>query len=162
MEKKGMEKMRIGRLYPSPAEPSPKVVELIEARGHPNITALHRTTLEITKETNLTIKGTCIVAIGATKGAADLSPAFKELVRMGGSLTLRLKVESMIFEIHGRGSKELELSHPTDIVCRKSSYHCPRTVMIKADRSASDIPRPMVQALRDPDKIVRIELEAFL
>ncbi|MBS7627988.1 DUF371 domain-containing protein, partial [Candidatus Bathyarchaeota archaeon] len=64
-----------------------KSLEIIEAHGHPNITALHRTTLEITKERKLTPRASCIVAVGATKGAADLSPSFRELVRMGGFIT---------------------------------------------------------------------------
>ncbi|MEM2925952.1 MAG: DUF371 domain-containing protein [Candidatus Bathyarchaeia archaeon] len=134
----------------------------MEAHGHPNITALHRTTLEITKEKKLTPKGTCIVAVGATKGAADLSPSFRELVRMGGFVTLRLKVDDMIFEVHGKGAKELELSHPTDIVCRKSSYICQRTLMIDADKAACDVPRRMVEMLKDPAKTIRIELEASI
>lgn len=68
----------------------------------------------------------------------------------------------MIFEVHGKGAKELELSHPTDIVCRKSSYICQRTLMIDADKAACDVPRRMVEMLKDPAKTIRIELEASI
>ncbi|HIP58595.1 MAG TPA: DUF371 domain-containing protein, partial [Archaeoglobus profundus] len=35
--------------------------EVITAWGHPNITAKHRTTLEITKDEELSIRGDCII-----------------------------------------------------------------------------------------------------
>ncbi|RLI33421.1 DUF371 domain-containing protein, partial [Candidatus Bathyarchaeota archaeon] len=39
-------------------------------------------------------------------------------------------------------------THPSDLVVRKSSYICPRTLMIHADKAAADLPRKMVEALK--------------
>ncbi|RLF17024.1 MAG: DUF371 domain-containing protein, partial [Thermoprotei archaeon] len=39
-----------------------EIVEEIIAWGHPNIRALHRSTMEITKEPYVTPRGDCIIA----------------------------------------------------------------------------------------------------
>ncbi|MEM2907042.1 MAG: DUF371 domain-containing protein, partial [Candidatus Odinarchaeota archaeon] len=51
--------------------------ERLTARGHPNITATHKTTFEFTKEESITIKATCIVGVKASKGLPDFSEKFK-------------------------------------------------------------------------------------
>ena len=53
------------------------LTETIRCRGHRNVLSLHAGTFMITKDLHLTCKGDCIIAVGADKGAADLSPAFR-------------------------------------------------------------------------------------
>ena len=40
-------------------------MEIVIARGHPNIRATHKTTLEVTKEKELSPRGDCIIGICA-------------------------------------------------------------------------------------------------
>ena len=54
------------------------VTVVFSAHGHENIQATHTTTFEITKEATLTKQGDCIMAVEATKGAADLPTEFKD------------------------------------------------------------------------------------
>ena len=58
-----------------------RVVEGLEAWGHPNISARNRTTFEFTKENHLTPRGDCIVGIRANKGARDLALEFKTVAK---------------------------------------------------------------------------------
>ena len=140
-----------------------RVVEEIRAYGHPNIRATHRSTLEITKEENLTPRGDCIIAIKANKGLYELSNEFKKIVRKDGSkIKLIIEVEGLKEEITGYGSSKLTLNHPTDIVCRKSSYTCSRTLMIKANKAAIDLNREIIKKLKNPDTLVKIILIAEL
>ena len=140
-----------------------RVVEEIRAYGHPNIRATHRSTLEITKEENLTPRGDCIIAIKANKGLYELSNEFKKIVRKDGSkIKLIIEVEGLKEEITGYGSSKLTLNHPTDIVCRKSSYTCSRTLMIKANKAAIDLNREIIKKLKNPDTPVKITLIAEL
>jgi hypothetical protein len=140
-----------------------RVVEVIEASGHPKIRASHTTTLEITKDADLTERGDCIVATSASKGAADLSPEFSKLVKNNaGRLALTIKVANRSETITGRGDRRLLLSHPTDLVVRKSDYVCPRTLMVRADRSASDLSREFVRVLRDRSSRIVVEIVAEL
>jgi len=56
------------------------------------------------------------------------------------------------------GSPKLILSHPTDMVVRKSSYVCDRTLAVKADKAACDLSRKLVEKLRNPRQKVKITL----
>jgi len=140
-----------------------RVVEVIEASGHPKIRASHTTTLEITKEADLTERGDCIVATSASKGAADLSREFSKLVKNNAArVALTIKVANRYETVTGRGDGRLLLSHPTDLVVRKSGYVCPRTLMVQADRSASDLSREFVKVLRDQSSRIVVEIVAEL
>ena len=125
-----------------------KLTETFTARGHRNIRATHRTTLEITKEADLTPRGDCIVAVGSEKGAADLNRELVEALKRGAEATLVIEAGGVTETVRGRGDPRITLTHPTDIVVRKSLYVDSRTLMVEADKSASDLSRELVEALR--------------
>jgi hypothetical protein len=136
-----------------------KVTETIYAHGHPNISAKHRTTLEITTREDLTLRGDCVIAVGSNKGVEQLSEPFKELAKKENStITLVIKVDKQIETIRGCGSPRLTFSHPDDLVARKSGYYSDRTIMIKADKAAIDLNRKLVELLKNPEKEVEITL----
>ena len=140
-----------------------RVVELVQASGHPKVKARHKMTLEITKDAHLTERGDCIVATAASKGAADLSPEFSKLIKHDSALvTLTIRIGKLGETITGRGDGRLTLRHPTDLVTRKSNYVCARTIMVCADKAASDLNRNLIRALRDPSSTVTIEIIAEL
>ncbi len=125
-----------------------KIIEILNAHGHPNIKATHRTTFEVTREEYLTKKGDCIIAIGANKGAFHLSEKMKKAIRMGAKVTVIIEIDGLIDEISGEGHPSLTLEDPISLVARKSEYICPRTFMIKADKAASDIDRRIIEKLK--------------
>ena len=128
-----------------------RAVETIQASGHPRIRATHKTTLEITKDPHLTESGDCIVAVNASKGGRDLSPEFRDLVRNdNAAIRLTMTVARESETVTGRGDERLTLDHMTDLVIRKSNYVCNRTLMVEADKSALNLSRDLVRALRDP------------
>ena len=138
-------------------------VEVIQASGHPEIMATHSMTLEITKRIHLTKRGDCIIATSASKGCSDLSPELSQLMRNNETqLTITIEAGGRSETIRGRGDTKLTLTHPTDLVARKSNYTCNRTIMVHANRSASDLDREFVKTLRDPRTRIRIELIAEL
>ncbi|HVP94473.1 MAG TPA: DUF371 domain-containing protein [Methanoregulaceae archaeon] len=135
-----------------------KAVEVITARGHPLVRALHRTTFEVTKEHELTPGGDCIIAVAADKGAKDLSPAFRTVLRKeSATLKTTLLCEGYVLEVHSVGGPGISLLHPTDLVWRRSMFCCDRTVGNNSDAVALSIPREMISCLRDGAQI-RIEL----
>ena len=125
-----------------------KLTETFTARGHRNIKATHRTTLEITKEADLTPRGDCIIAVGSEKGAADISRRLVEALKRGAEATLTIEAGGVTETVRGHGDPRITLTHPTDIVVRKSLYVDSRTLMVEADKSASDLDRRLVEALR--------------
>ena len=140
-----------------------RVVERISGRGHGNITATHKTTLEFTKEKSVHGRGDCIIAVSTNKGAADLSEDFKRLARSSSCrISIRIKVGNLRAEILGSGHPNLTFEHPGDLVIRKSHFMCDRTLAVGTDKAAADIDRVLVERLRDPRQEVLIELVAEL
>jgi hypothetical protein len=138
-----------------------KIVEVLRARGHPRITAIHPTTLMITKEEEVGPKGDCIVAVGADKGAKDLSGTLKRAIRAGRRVRVTLKVGATAEVIQGFGDPGLAQENPTDIVIRKSRFTCGRTVAIEADKAAGDLSRNFVSLLLDPAAEIQVSIEVL-
>ena len=131
----------------------------IFARGHKNIQATHETTFEITKEPTLTKRGDCIIAVEATKGAADLPPEFKEAARKkGAQITITIEAEELKEVVRANGSPRLLFTHPADLVVRKTDYVCGRTLAIRADKAANDLSRKLVEKIKDSSQSIRITL----
>jgi hypothetical protein len=136
-----------------------EVKEVIFARGHENILATHKTTLEITKEANLSKTGNCVIAVSADKALDDLSLEFKENLRKEDSkVTILIEAGEIAEIVNASGDSSLILTHPSDIVVRKSSYICNRTLAIQADKAACDLSGKLVKKLRNPDQRMKITL----
>jgi uncharacterized protein len=133
--------------------------EVIVGYGHRNIRASHRTTLEFTKDSYLSNKGDCIVAIGTDKAVADLRIEFKEKMRKPNvELIVKIEADGISEQLTAYGSQELTLTHPRDIVIRKSYYVSDRTLAVQADKAARDLPRKLVEKLQNPQQKVEITL----
>ena len=136
-----------------------EITEIIFAYGHENIQATHKSTLEITKENQLSKKGDCIIAVSADKTTADLSPEFKDkLQKENSKITMLIKAGEIVETVNAFGSPRLILTHPKDMVVRKSSYVCSRTLATRADKAAWDLSRKLVEKLRNPKQKVKITL----
>jgi len=118
--------------------------------GHSNVQSLHARTIEITKDDYLTPRGDCIIGIRADKACADLNKVLKEKLKRGMS-TVRIEVVvgNESFLVTGAGDERLGLLSSHDIVIRKTNFVCPRTLSIKADKAALQMPRNMVKMLQD-------------
>lgn len=119
--------------------------------GHPNVQSLHARTVEITKEENLTLRGDCIIGVRAEKACSDIDEKVrKRLVQDGSLVTMEIIVGNNVYVIKGEGDSRLTLKNSHDIVIRKTNFVCPRTLSVRCDRASSDIPREMIELLKDP------------
>ena len=138
-----------------------RVEEFIEARGHTKIRGTHRTTFEFTKEAHLTERGDCIIGVRASKGAADLSYEFRQILQNSNSRITMLLVAGEFSEVvRGFGNQKLLLTNRTDLVVRKSDYTCGRTLMVRSDIAAMGLPRGLIALLRDPMFRIQVKLTA--
>jgi len=136
-----------------------RLMETFTARGHPNIRAGHRATLMVTRETELTPLGDCIVAVAAERGLRALDPRMKEAIRsQDAKVRLILKAGGLIFEALGGGGARLTLSNPTDMIARRSRYICDRTLIVGADKAACDIEPPLLRLLQNSDQVINVTL----
>ena len=133
----------------------------VEFFGHPMVRSAHRNTIEVTRDSDLTFRGDCIIGVRADKGLSDLSGDVRETIMTEGSqLLITIEVGPDSFQVRAAGSSRLSLEDAHEMVTRKSEYVSPRTLAIKADAAAKDIPRRIVQSLRSPEcrGLLRIEV----
>ncbi len=131
------------------------VTEIIHCRGHKNVLGRHKSTFEITKETELSPNGDCIIAVGADKGAMDLSPKFREAIfHEEAVLRTTLTCGEHSVAIISQGSPGITLTHPTDLVWRRSCFVCSRTIAVYSDHTAALLPREMMAALQSGAELV--------
>lgn len=117
--------------------------------GHPNVRGTHRTTWEITKEKNLTPRGDCIIGVNASMGPKELPKNLKSHLQSGGMLTITLSVGGLSFSGTALGHPLLSLSHPDEMVFRKSEFISDRTVAINCSFASIDIPREILDLMKD-------------
>ena len=133
----------------------------IRARGHENVTARHKTTLEFTKEEHLTPRGDCIIAVGADRGLQEFSKEFKNLLKDDDAvLEIRIECGGISETVRARGHSHLTLTHPTDMVVRKSDFICDRTLAIGADKASIDLDRGLIEKLKRGSEVI-IKLKAI-
>jgi hypothetical protein len=132
-----------------------KKTEVIRCRGHPNVTALHPTTFEITMDDELSVRGDCIIGIAAEIGLPGLSPEFRDLLACDDALLVTvLRCEDLEVGVRSEGSGAMALDHSSDFVWRTSSFVCGRTVGIRSDAAARDLPRELVALLRQGKELL--------
>lgn len=130
--------------------------------GHRNVRSLHGSTIEVTTSTSLTPAGDCIIGVGADCGCAGLPKGLKGALRnRAARVRLTIGAGAHSYSVMGAGDPALALSHPHDLVMRRSAFTCPRTLAVGCGGSASSIPRPLVEALQRPDTrgVLRIDVQ---
>jgi len=74
--------------------------------GHSNILSLHKKTIEITKDSHLTINGDCIIGVNANLACIDLPEKFKKKVQNSNSeIIFTIKVGHILLLFMERDQK---------------------------------------------------------
>ena len=135
------------------------LTEEVHAYGHKNVLGTHRMTFEITKDSELSRRGDCVIGVSANKGAKDFHAKFKEACRNEEArITVSLEAEGIVQTVQGRGHRGLTFTHPREIVGRRSSYTSDRTIMVEANKAAYDLDRRLIEALTSPRTRLRVQL----
>ena len=121
-------------------------------RGHENIVAKHKSTLEITKEDYLTKKGDCIIGICSSHSCFDLPENIKKGLKKNKKIKIIIQTPVGSEEIIAFGNENLILTNKTSIVIRKSDFIDDRTLCINANKSAKDIDRKIIDYLKNGGK----------
>ena len=131
----------------------------IKTKGHKNVTSKHKSTFEITKDTEIGITADCIIGTGMDKSMFDFPHEFKdEIANSDTKIKVILKTENAYDEIIGWGDENLTLTHPSDIVCRTSDFTCSRTLMIKSNKAAKDLNAKLIEDLKN-EKSMEVIIE---
>lgn len=130
----------------------------LKSKGHKNVTSLHKSTFEITKDAEIGPTADCIIGTGADSSMLNFPQEFKDKIANSNTkIKVILDTENGHDEINGYGHEDLTLIHQTDIVCRTSDYTCSRTLMIRADKAACDLDSNLIEDLKN-EKIMEISI----
>lgn len=126
---------------------------LFTAYGHPNILSTHPKTLEFTKDSELTLKGDCIIGVRADYNLQELLPLLKkDRLRM----TIKIGDESIIIT----GKPNPDFTSDNEIVLRRTEFLSDRTLATKTDKAAVDLLR-FVPLLKNPGQKIIVEIEGL-
>jgi len=130
-----------------------------KAYGHDNVIGEHKTTVELTSENHLTKRGTCIVGVGSDITLSQLNPKIKKLAQLSSTkIVLRMSINGLTEEVTGTGNPGLTYTDSTSMVARTSTYTCGRTLMVNADKAASNLSREFVDRLKVSGAVIKCEL----
>jgi len=131
--------------------------DIVRARGHALVRAVHKSTFEITTEKRLTPRGDCIIAVEADKSARTLAPNFRELASRDTSrMVIVLDSGGVADVVRAQGSSLLTFEDVKSIVVRRSSYVDARTVAVKSDKAAADLSRRLVSNLKSGAELLAV------
>jgi len=126
------------------------LLEEFIVKGHENLTSTHKSTLEFTNDSQLTLQGTCILGMESPIACLNLKDTTKQYLRGDNKFLIQIQSGGDMDEFVGYGHPNLTLTHPHDMVFRKSTYICNRTIMIACTKASSEINRDIVISLQSP------------
>ncbi len=119
-----------------------------KAKGHRNVTANHRTTLEITKDDYLTPRGDCIVGVSSEASASDLPQWLRESLRDSNTVVVVVLCSGGVCDsLTAKGDPRISASNTNKIIIRKSNYVEESTIGVRSNKAAKDLRRDLVTAI---------------
>lgn len=138
------------------------------AYGHENITAKHKTTLEFTKDEDLSLKGDCIIGVRADFSLNQLKKFIKSLKNNKIKIRIEINIKKLPLlkkSLNGKSIKSLknnkkiievihaeinpDFNSDREMVIRKSEFKDKRTFAVRADKAACDLSRKLTIKLKN-------------
>lgn len=122
------------------------------AHGHQNISATHKTTLEFTKDNEISTKGDCIIGVNADFDSTKLGQLIKKIKNKNITIAIQTisknkkykKIKETIFaEINPKFDDDREF------VIRKTDFISERTFAINSNKAAFGLNRDLINYLKE-------------
>ena len=129
------------------------------AYGHTNILATHKTTLEFTKDKELSLKGDCIVGVNADFELQQL----KQFIKKSDIKKITIKIQTISKSTKIKETINAELNKnfnsKREFVIRKTNFISKRTFAINSNKAAFDLNRHLINFLEEKDNKISIIIE---
>ena len=128
------------------------------AYGHENITAKHKTTLEFTKDKDLSLKGDCIIGVKAGFSLNQLKKVINKLKtnKIRIIISLKNKKNNKIIKEEIIAEVNPDFDSDREIVIRKSDFRDGRTFAVRADKAVCDLSRDFVNKLKNNSQRIEV------
>ncbi|MDO8740810.1 MAG: HAD-IA family hydrolase [Candidatus Woesearchaeota archaeon] len=125
--------------------------------GHENILSTHKTTIEFTKDKDLTLNGDCIVGVTSDFDFSGL----RELIEF----SIKNEIKKIRITISANGLKEdvicdLNTGFCSDheIVVRKTDFLSERTLGINANKAAAGLNKKMIKKIKNKNQKIKVKI----
>ena len=127
------------------------------AYGHPNILATHKTTLEFTKDSELTLKGDCIIGINADFELNEI----KKLIKNAKSNKITINIETEDKKIKEIIKAEInpDFNDEREMVIRKTDFFSGRTFAVGADKAVFELNKKLIEFLKVKNNKINVVIE---
>jgi putative hydrolase of the HAD superfamily len=125
------------------------------ARGHKNILATHKNTLEFTKDNELSLDGDCILGVKADFSLVEL----QKLAKGNNKLRMRISAGGVSDTVEFETNKGF--SSDRELVLRYSEFSSDRTFGFRATKAANQLDRKLVENMADPAQEMTIDIESM-
>lgn len=126
--------------------------------GHENVTSKHKTTLEFTKDKNLTLNGDCIVGVNADFDLSGIKKFIDDSIKNNKKIKIIIKNNENGMKEVVRAELNPGFDSDSEMVIRKSDFISKRTFAINADKSAFELNKELIGFLKGKDNKVVVSL----
>lgn len=127
--------------------------------GHPNILATHKTTLEFTKDKEVSLKGDCIIGIKSDFDLNKLKQFIKKSKDNKISITIQAISKSRRIKETILAELNTNFNSNKELVIRKTNFISERTFAINSTKAAFELDMGLIGFLRGKGNKVRIVVE---
>ena len=125
------------------------------AYGHPNILGTHKTTLEFTKDEEITLKGDCIIGVKADFESDKLKEFIKKSKNNKISITIsNNKIHETIL-----AAINPDFYDGKELVIRKTNFISKRTFATSSNKAAFELKRELVAFLKEKGNKITVVVE---
>ena len=125
------------------------------AYGHPNILATHKTTIEFTKDKEVTKEGNCIIGVNSDFDLSSIKKFInKKLSLKERAIKITIKINNLKEEINAELNPDFD--DDKEMVIRKSDFASKRTLAVRADKGAFDL--AICSNLKSKDDKIIVEI----
>ena len=128
------------------------------AYGHPNILATHKTTLEFTKDSEVSLKGDCIIGVRADFRLDEI----RDFIRNSKNKKVTITIETISNKqkIQERIAAEVnpDFNSDKEFVIRKTDFISERTFAIRANKAAFELNKEFISFLREKNNKIAVIL----
>jgi|SRR3989338_207410 len=132
------------------------------AYGHPNILGTHKTTIEFTKDEQLSLNGDCIVGVNSDFDLHKLMEFIKKSKNKNITITIKAKLKNKNSEKIEEillGEINPDFNSDKEIVIRKTDFLSERTFAIRANKAAFGLSRDLIRFLKEKENKITIILK---
>ncbi len=127
------------------------------AYGHQNILATHKTTLEFTKDKELTLNGDCIIGVKADFELNKLKDFIKKAKSKNIAITIETAGSKITETIHAELNPDF--GDEKEIVIRKTDFVSERTLGIRSNKAAFELKSGLIGFLNEKNNKITITIK---